>query len=58
MNATCGWDAAQAGVKGELETVEFILSQVRGLMQTVRDNYSVDPVVFLVIYFAAVPFFY
>ncbi len=38
--------------------VEFILSQIRGLMQAARDNYRVDPVVFLVIYFASAPFFY
>jgi hypothetical protein len=38
--------------------VEFILSQIRGLMQAARDNYGVDPVVFLVIYFASMPFFY
>ena len=38
--------------------VEFILSQIRGLTQAARDNYSVDPVVFLVIYFVSVPFFY
>jgi hypothetical protein len=38
--------------------VEFILAQIRGLMQTARDNYRVDPVIFLVIYFASAPFFY
>jgi len=38
--------------------VEFILSQIRELMQAARDNYRVDPVVFLVIYFASAPFFY
>ena len=38
--------------------LQFILSKIEALMQTARDNYSVDPVVFLVIYFVAVPFFY
>ena len=38
--------------------VEFILTQIRGLMQAARDNYRVDPVIFLVIYFASAPFFY
>lgn len=38
--------------------VEFILLQIRELMQVARNNYRVDPVVFLVIYFASVPFFY
>lgn len=38
--------------------VKLLLSQMRELMQAARDNYGVDPVVFLAIYFAAVPFFY
>ena len=38
--------------------VEFILSQIRELMQAARDIYGVDPVIFLVIYFASMPFFY
>jgi len=38
--------------------VQFVLLQIRELMQAARDNYSVDPVVFLVIYFVSVPFFY
>ena len=38
--------------------VASILLQIREMMQVARDNYRVDPVVFLVIYFAAVPFFY
>jgi hypothetical protein len=38
--------------------VQFVLSKIETLMQTARDNYSVNPVVFLVIYFVSVPFFY
>lgn len=38
--------------------VEFILSQIQGLMRAARENYSVDPVVFLVIYLGSAPFFY
>ena len=38
--------------------VQFVLSKIETLMQTARDNYSVDPVFFLVIYFVSVPFFY
>ena len=35
-----------------------IMGWIRGVMQTARDNYGVDPVVFLVIYLVTVPFFY
>jgi ABC-type Co2+ transport system permease subunit len=35
-----------------------ILGSIRDLMQTARENYGVDPVVFLVIYLVTVPFFY
>jgi hypothetical protein len=38
--------------------VDFILSQIRELMQAARGIYGVDPVIFLVIYFASMPFFY
>ena len=38
--------------------VQFVLSKIEALMQTARDNYSVDPVVFLVIYLVSGPFFY
>ena len=38
--------------------LQFVLSKIEALMQTARDNYSVDPVVFLVIFFVSVPFFY
>jgi hypothetical protein len=38
--------------------VQLILSQIDELMQTARNNYHVDPVIFLVIYFLSVPFFY
>jgi hypothetical protein len=37
---------------------QFVLSKIEALMQTARDNYSVNPVVFLVIYLGSAPFFY
>ncbi len=38
--------------------IQDLLSKIEALMQTARDLYRVDPVVFLVIYFGAAPFFY
>ena len=38
--------------------IQFVLSQIGALMQAARDNYGVDPVVFLVIYLVSVPVFY
>ena len=38
--------------------VNFILAQILELTQAARDIYRVNPVIFLVIYFASVPFFY
>lgn len=35
-----------------------ILGGIRGLMRAARENYGVDPVAFLIIYFASAPFFY
>jgi hypothetical protein len=35
-----------------------VLGWVREMMRAARANYGVDPVVFLIIYFASVPFFY
>jgi hypothetical protein len=35
-----------------------VLGEIGRLMQGARDNYGVDPVAFIVIYFASVPFFY
>ncbi|MBN1954422.1 MAG: hypothetical protein JW900_05150 [Anaerolineae bacterium] len=35
-----------------------ILSWIEGLMQTAREDYGVNPIVFLVIYLACVPVFY
>jgi hypothetical protein len=37
---------------------QFVLSKIEALMQTARGSYSVDPLVFLIIYFAAAPVFY
>ena len=38
--------------------MQFVIAKIEALMQAARDNYSVDPVVFLVIYLVSVPFFY
>ncbi len=38
--------------------LQFILSKIEALMQTARDNYNVDPVIFLILYFGSAPFFY
>ena len=35
-----------------------ILGEIRNMMQAARVNYGVDPIVFIVIYLASVPFFY
>lgn len=35
-----------------------VLGTVRGLMSAARNDYGVDPVAFIVIYLASVPFFY
>jgi hypothetical protein len=36
----------------------YLLSQLQSLMQTARDTYGVDPIVFLVIYLVCAPFWY
>jgi len=38
--------------------LEYVISKIEELMQVARDNYGVNPVVFLVIYLVSVPFFY
>lgn len=38
--------------------LQYILSQIQSLMQTARDTYAVNPVIFLVLYFACVPVWY
>jgi hypothetical protein len=38
--------------------IDSLSSWIGALMQTSRDTYNVDPVVFLVIYLASVPLFY
>jgi hypothetical protein len=38
--------------------VQFVIAKLEALMQAARDNYSVDPVVFLIIYLGSAPFFY
>ena len=35
-----------------------VLGAIRDLMRAAHDNYGVDPVAFIVIYLASVPFFY
>ncbi len=37
---------------------QFIIAKMEALMQTARDTYSVDPVIFLVIYLGSAPVFY
>ena len=37
---------------------QLVLAKIAALMQTARDNYSVNPVVFLVIYLGSAPVFY
>ncbi len=37
---------------------QFIIAKIEALMQTARETYSVDPVVFLVIYLGSAPVFY
>jgi hypothetical protein len=38
--------------------IQFVLSKIETLMQTARDSYGVDPVIFLVIYLGSAPVFY
>ncbi len=38
--------------------LQFVLAKIEALMQTARDVYSVDPIIFLVIYLGSAPFFY
>ena len=38
--------------------LQYLLAQVQSLMRTARETYGVNPVVFLVLYFACVPVWY
>ena len=38
--------------------MQYILSKIAALMQVARDDYAVNPIIFLVIYLISVPFFY
>ena len=38
--------------------IDYIVAQIETLMRTARDDYGVDPVIFLVIYLASAPIFY
>jgi hypothetical protein len=38
--------------------LESIISKIEELMQTARDNYGVNPVIFLIIYLVCAPLFY
>ena len=38
--------------------IQFILSKIEPIMQTARDTYGVDPIIFLVIYLGSAPVFY
>jgi hypothetical protein len=37
---------------------QVVFGGVQGLMRTARTNYGVDPLTFIIIYLASVPFFY
>jgi hypothetical protein len=37
---------------------QLVVSWIDGVMRGARENYAVDPVIFLVIYLVSVPFFY
>ncbi len=38
--------------------LQYLLSQVQSLMQTARETYGVNPVIFLILYFGSVPLWY
>ena len=38
--------------------MQYILAKIAALMQVARDDYAVNPIIFLVIYLISVPFFY
>jgi len=38
--------------------LNHLLAQIQSLMQAARDTYSVNPVIFLILYFASVPVWY
>ncbi len=38
--------------------LQYLQAQIQSLMQTARDTYGVDPIIFLVLYFGCVPFWY
>ena len=38
--------------------IDFILSQLEQIMQMARDNYGVNPIIFLILYLICVPIFY
>ncbi len=38
--------------------LQLLLSQVQSLMQTARDTYGVNPIIFLVLYLGCVPIWY
>lgn len=38
--------------------VQIVIGKIEALMQTARDNYCVDPVIFLIIYLGSAPVFY
>ena len=38
--------------------IQYLISTIQGLMQTARETYGVDPVVFIVIYLACAPVWY
>jgi len=38
--------------------LQYLLSSIQALMQTARDEYGVNPIVFIVIYLGCAPFWY
>ncbi len=38
--------------------MQYLLSKIAALMQAARDDYVVNPIIFLVLYLFSVPFFY
>jgi hypothetical protein len=38
--------------------LQYLISSIQGLMQTARDEYGVNPIIFIVIYLGCAPFWY
>ena len=44
--------------KDQVRMLAYLISKINDLFRAARDNYGVNPVVFVVIYLVCVPFFY